>query len=213
MSAHIESEIKMTTERSLDYEELVKATLNMIRRKEIKFDVEHYEYMDLYYDDVEKQISKGGSSIRLRSHVGYGYEMTIKRLMLKEGGLFSREEMNKKPDPMDLNGSLIEFVRSVFPKYEFDIVPVLKVETTRNEAFLEESDYTICIDGCRFFEPSSGIRSDLFYEVEFESIGSNSLDDPLISRIREMLAQRFSFVPSPSSKYVRGLEWVRSIDD
>ncbi len=203
----------MTTERPLDYGELVEVVLNCVRGEGREFDLEISEYSDTYYDDVEGRISEGGSSIRLRSYVDGRYEMTIKKPVSEKEGLFSREEVNMEPDPEDLDGSLIKFVESAFPRHGSHISPVLNVETTRNEVFLKESKFTICIDRCRSRRPSLYAESEFFYEMEFEAIDSDLSKDSLISRIQEMIARRFSFIPSPSSKYVRGMEWVRSTGD
>lgn len=158
-------------------------------------------------------MSEGGSSVRLRSYTDGRYEMTIKRPVLEKEGLFSREEVDMEADPEDLDGSLIKFVESEFPRHVSDISPVLNVETMRNEIFLKGSEFTICIDRCRFQRPSLDVKGEFFYEMEFEAIDSDLSKDPLIPGIQKMIVRRFSFIPSPSSKYIRGMEWVRSIDD
>ena len=52
MRSQLENEVKMTTEKPLDYGELVETVLNYVRDEGREFDLEQSEYSDTYYDDV-----------------------------------------------------------------------------------------------------------------------------------------------------------------
>jgi len=206
MESEIEREIKLTLVDG-DSAGIMSNTLSdpFISGSKV-FISEHYT--DFYYDTPDGILYSTSGSLRVREFNDGKRRFTFKTFISDEDGILTRNEY--EGSIVDSNEEAIRnVVNQVFPDYDGEILHVLTLETHR-WMLSTELYYTVCIDNCKFINPSDGAEVQSFAEVEIESMrGVIEYSEDLRNFI-STLKSSFGMTPVTNSKYERGYALIKN---
>lgn len=206
MESEIEREIKLTLVDG-DSAGIMSNTLSnpFIFGSKV-FISEHYT--DFYYDTPDGILYSTSGSLRVREFNDGKRRLTFKTFISDEDGILTRNEY--EGSIVDSNEEAIRnVVNQVFPDYDGEILHVLTLETHR-WMLSTELYYTVCIDNCKFINPSDGAEVQSFAEVEIESMrGVIEYSEDLRNFI-STLKSSFGMTPVTNSKYERGYALIKN---
>ena len=179
------------------------------------------EIVDTYYDDERRTLAQRGQLVRKR------VEQNIVKLQCKGQEQIVKQELRRPENEMAWDsaieqelecGRIPEAMKSLFWKMGVHLgpigvpfSPVLAVHNQRTVIALKTSDgnYTFCYD--KYYYQSGSDFSEYFSEIEIE-VESETLDDApdyKLQQVLESLKLLTEYEFQVTSKYKRGIEWLR----
>jgi len=179
------------------------------------------EIVDTYYDDERRSLAQRGQLVRKR------VEQNLIKLQCKGPGQIVKQELRRPEDEVAWDsaierelecGRIPEAMKSLFWKMGVHLgpigvpfSPVLAVHNQRTVIALKTpcGNYTFCYD--KYYYQSGSDFSEYFSEIEIE-VESVTLDDTpdyKLQQVLESLKLLTEYEFQATSKYKRGIEWLR----
>lgn len=172
---------------------------------------------DTYFDTGQHWLEKRGGSLRVREKGDARY-LTLKKCVQAQHGALKREEFEIQVDAL---GKSLDVAEAYFHTYypdqrEESLNEILQVLNIRHEIGIatEQGKYALCFDKYEYYCQSTGEHGDPMYEIEVEQVGGDDIDaDALVQKLSVLLTELMGFQVENSSKYKRGIGWLKSKDN
>ncbi len=218
----LENEIKMYSSGgpfAYDGDDALPMTLALVRVIESEgfsvSDVQTRRHTDFYYTDVKGEFDRDGILLRYRD-TGASAFLTMKIPTTKNGMGLTRREIEGEilnDTRFDRWKPVQDYAAEVYGPVEIDRAPRLRTDVNRGRCQIRSRIrvYTFTFDRMVYTDPVSGRKSMPCYELEFETLDEAIGEDPQMSRLLALLADRYLYEEERISKYARGMAFVRSL--
>lgn len=206
MKSELEHEIKLTLANGNSGEIMDKAlTVPFIYGGSV-FISEHYT--DYYYDTPDGILYSTSGSLRVREFNDGKRRITLKSFVSDKDGILTRNESEGLI--VESNEEAVHrIVGNAFPDYKGEVNHVLTLETHR--WMMSTASYTVCVDNCRYIDPSDNSEIGVFVELEIESMREAIKYSDEVRNFVSIMESAFGMVAVTDSKYKRGYNIINGL--
>jgi adenylate cyclase class IV len=206
MKSELEHEIKLTLVNGNSSEIMDKAlTVPFIYGGSV-FISEHYT--DYYYDTPEGDFYSTSGSLRVREFSDGKRRITLKSFVSDKDGILTRNESEGLIVESN-EEAVLRVVKSTFPEFDGEVNHVITLETHR--WMMSTASYTVCVDNCRYLDPSDNSEIQSFVELEIESMREAINYSDEVRNFVSVMESTFGMAAVTDSKYKRGYNVIEEL--
>lgn len=164
-------------------------------------------YVDTYYRDADGTLSDVKAAIRIRAE-GDKRTVTLKKPYVHDGLGLSRREFQTEVAPGDNPMAVLRSLAAEYAGVSGSAwSPILSMHTVRCECALwsDVRRYKLSFDRF-FYRGPEGSETFPNYEIEVESIDAPIKDDSAMTRLTNVLEDKYLFEEQRMTKLARGIE-------